>query len=263
MNAFILLAFGVLFAALFVASNALLVVRRTERIGFASTLLAFLTTVTLALSVTLAAVDRLGFVRPAVLLTAAVVAAFSALLLLSELRQQLSWKHSRGLLGVGLSAAVWLSALVASASVDALLASVAPSFSPTFAVSPQQNAPLEPTQRPTQPPTPTLSPSPSRTHTPTATTTATRPLRLTRTPTPTLTPVMPCLAQTLYNVNLRAGPSRTTERLTTVPFNTTLSLFARSADSAWWLTNYEGLEGWLAGEFLSLTAACRSLPIRD
>ena len=263
MNALILLLFGVLFAALFAASSALNTARRAEQIGFASTLLAFLTLSTLVLSVALAAVDGPDLVRPAVLITALTVVFVSAILLASERRQQLAWRHSRGLLGIGLGVATLLSMLLVWISTDALLAALAPSLTPTAAAQTPETTLSEPAQQPTRTSTPSLTPTPSRTQTLTATATATRGLRPSRTPTRTATPVTPCLAQTLYNINLRAGPSRTSELLTTIPFDTTLPLFARTADSAWWLTTYEGAEGWLAGEFLNLTAACETLPVRN
>ena len=263
MNALILLVFGVLFAALFAASSALMTVRRAERIGFVGTLLAFLAALTLALSVALAAVDGTNLVRPAVLVTATAVVVFSAILLASERKQQLAWRNSRGLLGVGLGVVTWLSTLLVWTSADALLAVIAPSPTPTAVAQTPEPTFFEPTRQPTRTPTPSLTPTPSRTQTLTATVGAARELRPSRTPTPTFTPVTPCLAQTLYNINLRAGPSRTSELLTTIPFDTTLPLLARSADSAWWLTYYEGAQGWLAGEFLSLTSACETLPIQD
>lgn len=263
MNALVLLLFGVLFAALFVASSALNTARRAERIGFAGTLLAFLTVSTLALSVALAAVEGPDFIRPAVLLTAFTVVVVSVILLASERRQRLAWRNSRGLLGIGLGMVTLLSTLLVWTSADALLAVIAPSPTPTAAAQTPEPAFIEPAQQPTRTSTPSLTPTPSRTQTLTATASATRGLRPSRTPTLTATPVAPCLAQTLYNINLRAGPSRTSAVLTTIPFDTTLPLFARTGDSAWWLTNYEDTEGWLAGEFLNLTTACETLPVRN
>ncbi|MGQ9888797.1 MAG: SH3 domain-containing protein [Aggregatilineales bacterium] len=237
-----------------------MIARRAERIGFVGTLLAFLAASTLALSVALAAVDGTSLVQSAVLITASVVVALSAILLASERKRQLAWRDSRGLLGVGLGIVTCLSALFVWTSADALLAVIAPSPTPATVAPTPPSTLVEPTRQPTKTPTPSLTPTPSRTQTSTPTA---RGLRPSRTPTPTLTPVTPCLAQTLYNINLRAGPSRASQLLTTIPFDTTVSLFARTADSAWWLTYYEGAQGWLAGEFLDLTSACQALPIQD
>lgn len=123
-----------------------------------------------------------------------------------------------------------------------------------------------PTPTATQTATPTITPSPtaSRTPLPTFSPTATR-QRFT-TPTPTVTPTFanPCLAVTLYNVNLRDYPNlEDTQILLTIPFETTLTLYAQSQDGAWWLTEWEGQSGWVSGEFIRRAEACANLPARN
>lgn len=83
-------------------------------------------------------------------------------------------------------------------------------------------------------------------------------------PTATSTPVvqMTCMATTAYNLRLRALPSTESETLTTIPFNTVVMLAARTADSSWWQTGYDGQTGWVDGAYLLLSQACASLPIR-
>ncbi|MGQ9908451.1 MAG: SH3 domain-containing protein [Candidatus Flexifilum sp.] len=83
-------------------------------------------------------------------------------------------------------------------------------------------------------------------------------------PTVTLTPLAPmtCMATTAYNLRLRALPSTESETLTTIPFNTVILLAARTADSGWWQTSYDGQTGWVDGTYLLLSQACASLPIR-
>lgn len=108
----------------------------------------------------------------------------------------------------------------------------------------------------------TPTPRPTDTPRPSATPTVTRTRFATRTPTPTPTPVTPCLASVEYNLRLRAQPSTESETLLVIPYATTITLSARSLDSAWWLTEYDGQTGWVAGEFLMLSAGCAALPER-
>jgi uncharacterized protein YraI len=70
------------------------------------------------------------------------------------------------------------------------------------------------------------------------------------------------MATTAYNLRLRALPSTESETLTTIPFNTVILLAARTADSGWWQTSYDGQTGWVDGTYLLLSQACASLPIR-
>ncbi len=117
----------------------------------------------------------------------------------------------------------------------------------------------------TSPPrTVTNTPAPRLTDTPrpSATPTAERTRFATRTPTPTPTAVTPCLASVEYNLRLRAQPSTEAETLLVIPYATMITLSARSADSVWWLTEYDGQTGWVAGEFLMLSAGCAALPAR-
>jgi hypothetical protein len=96
-----------------------------------------------------------------------------------------------------------------------------------------------------------------------ATATATRYQFVTRTPLPTSTLPSPCLALANFNLNLRAQPEADAEVLATIPFNNTITLFGRSADSIWWYGEYEGNAGWVKGEFLALSTSCNVLPERD
>ncbi|MFQ3568470.1 MAG: SH3 domain-containing protein [Aggregatilineales bacterium] len=116
--------------------------------------------------------------------------------------------------------------------------------------SPPPTATNTPTLRPTNTPRPSVTPTAERTR------------FATRTPTPTPTTVTPCLASVEYNLRLRAQPNFEAETLLVIPYTTMITLSARSADSAWWLTEYDGQTGWVAGEFLTLSAGCAALPAR-
>jgi uncharacterized protein YraI len=65
-----------------------------------------------------------------------------------------------------------------------------------------------------------------------------------------------------YNLNLRAEPNFESAVLLVIPFDSTITLFGRSADSTWWLTEYENQAGWVSGEFIRLSDSCAELPVR-
>ncbi|MFN8529227.1 MAG: hypothetical protein U0670_11480 [Anaerolineae bacterium] len=122
--------------------------------------------------------------------------------------------------------------------------------------------------------TPTETPEPSATRTPTMTRTP-RPTETpyptleryaTRTPTPTATLPTPCIASVDYNLRVRSSPeviNTPDNTLATVPYGSTLELYGKSADGLWWYTSYEGAQGWVMGEYMTLSAACDRLPVRN
>jgi hypothetical protein len=137
------------------------------------------------------------------------------------------------------------------------------------------------TPRPTEPPTATPSPTTARTPRPTLTPIPTlTPLFAATTPPteaaqtgeatsegmtaapPTPRPAEVCLASVNYNLRLRTEPSRDADTILVIPYATTIDLFGRNSDSTWWFTAYEGQEGWVDGEFLTLSASCANLPAR-
>lgn len=141
--------------------------------------------------------------------------------------------------------------------LDDLTALLLATEAPTEAVEASATAtPFVPTATAT--PTATLT----RTPRPSPTATATRQRFATRTPTLTPTLPNPCLALVDYNLNLRAAPTSDAEVLVVIPFNTTITLFARSEDSAWWLASYDGQAGWVRGEYMRLSDSCAELPVQ-
>jgi hypothetical protein len=106
---------------------------------------------------------------------------------------------------------------------------------------------------------PTASQPPTFTPQPTAT----RLAFATRTPTVTPTQVTPCLATTDFNLRLRALPNVEAETLIVIPFSMVIPVTARSADAMWWYASYEGQVGWVDGEFLTRSANCETLPVRE
>ena len=45
-------------------------------------------------------------------------------------------------------------------------------------------------------------------------------------------------------------------------FGTSVLLYGRNADSTWWFAEVDGQRGWLNGEFLVVSPACSTLPVR-
>ncbi|MBI1259393.1 MAG: hypothetical protein GC204_18150 [Chloroflexi bacterium] len=128
--------------------------------------------------------------------------------------------------------------------------------SPAFmASSTVQSSPVKPTVSATRTPRPTHTPMPTMFH------------FSTRTPTPTPTLVTPCVASVQYNLRLRAAPDRAAETLLTIPFGTTITLFAKGSASdngaLWWYASYQDQTGWVDGQYMIVSAACDSLPFRE
>lgn len=113
-------------------------------------------------------------------------------------------------------------------------------------------------------PTSTITPTPTLTRTPrpSPSATPTRERFATRAPTTTPTLPNPCLALVDYNLNVRAAPNYDGDVLAVIPFNSTITLFARNPDSAWWLTVYQNQEGWVSGEYIRISDSCAELPVR-
>ncbi|MBN1429820.1 MAG: SH3 domain-containing protein [Anaerolineae bacterium] len=69
-------------------------------------------------------------------------------------------------------------------------------------------------------------------------------------------------ATTSYNLNLRAGPGDSFAVIGTVPFNTTVPVFARSTNTRWILVEYQQ-RGWLDGSLTHITGNLHALPVSD
>lgn len=255
----LLAAAGVLFALLLVGNTALQTIRRRERVGFVHTLLAFLAAL-LPLAGLIAAALTGRFVRLAYALSlgaAGLLALVGLIVLAVEARRSNGLKNSRGALALGVGLLLAAATVTVPLTAERLLVTPTPftllgvtSPSPVYTPTPAQTA------------TPMLTWTPTFTRTPRPTATPTRPLFATDTPTPTQAASSPCTAVVNYNLNLRAGPTTGAPVLASIPFNATLTLLGRSVDSTWWYAVYQGREGWVAGEFLTLDAGCAALPER-
>ncbi|MEP7290476.1 MAG: hypothetical protein ABI835_01780 [Chloroflexota bacterium] len=287
MGSYLLLAAGVLFAALFALNNLLKTLFRRHKIGFADTLLAFLVTLVPLAALILAQTTSDtpdGRITRLALWLGAGLAVFSLLLTLLELFRAQRLKGSRGILGM----VAGLLLMIASISVPMTAAYITdqasePAAAPRIVLQSSATsdssqieaaASAEVNQTPTGNWTPTmLTPSstptalPSNTPRPTRTPSATRFQYSTRTPTPTPTPVTPCVASVEYNLRLRAAPSAVSETLLVIPFSTTVELYGKGipseGESRWWYTVYEGQSGWLDGQYMLVGSACDTLPLRE
>ncbi len=280
---------GAAFALLFILNALVQTIRRQTRLGFWQTALAFLTAllplaglIANALSGMTVPLGRgtgplsgtfarspLFVPHRLTLMIAGVLIVVSLLIMLLELRRPERLKGSRGIFGIGVGVLLIASVFAVSVLSENVLQPALATPTPIIAAAVvQQNSPTDiPQASGTFPPTLTLTPSPTPSLTPTrirptATPTPTRFRFATRTPEPTATLPNPCLALTNYNVNLRTEPNLESEVLAQIPYNTTVTLFGRDADSLWWFSEYDDQAGWLKGEFLNISASCENLPVR-
>ena len=119
------------------------------------------------------------------------------------------------------------------------------------------------TPSPTLTATPTMTVTPSRTPRPTDTPTPTRQGFVTRTPSPTPTLPNPCLATVDFNLNMRSEPSADGDLIATIPYDSAISVFGSNADRTWWYVEYNDQTGWVDGQYITRTAACDALPVRQ
>lgn len=131
-------------------------------------------------------------------------------------------------------------------------AAATPTPEPATAIpsTPEATAVPSRTLRPTRTAEPTETPRPSRT-----------PYR-TRTPEPAATASVTCFAVTNFNLRLRAEPLEESATLLTIPYAEAITLTAQTSGGGWYAASYDGQEGWVAGQFLTLGPACDALAVR-
>lgn len=109
------------------------------------------------------------------------------------------------------------------------------------------------TQRPEATPTLTRTPLPTPTNTPT------RRVYIPPTITPTLVnlPVEnDCGATLTTNLNMRASDSTTADIVGIIPEGRYINILGKNADETWYFTEFEGEQGWIAGDYLRLDDVC-------
>ncbi|MFN8377996.1 MAG: SH3 domain-containing protein [Anaerolineae bacterium] len=73
---------------------------------------------------------------------------------------------------------------------------------------------------------------------------------------------MTCFAVTNYNLRLRSAPEADAETLLTIPYSEAITLTAQTSAGDWFATSYDGQEGWVAGQYLTLGPNCDRLEAR-
>jgi hypothetical protein len=92
---------------------------------------------------------------------------------------------------------------------------------------------------------------------------------MTNTPTlePTVAPTTPpivfedtgvCQVAVNYLINLRAEPNVESQILTTVPYTAVVNAVGHNANG-WWLVTYDGLSGWVSGDYITPNTVCQNL----
>ncbi|MEO8607546.1 MAG: SH3 domain-containing protein [Chloroflexota bacterium] len=265
----LLLLAGAFFGLSFILNAVIQSIRKQTRIGFFQTLLMFLVVLLplLALVGNQLSENPIQMVSTAALVVAGILMVLSLILMLFELRRPDRLKQSRGVMGIGagllLVIATFSVPLSANIALNAKQSTTTPlvvAAENTAEAGVSSAAIATATRTPTASATPTITPT--RKPRPTITPVATRFQFVTRTPPPTATLPNPCLALANYNINLRAKPEADAEVLATIPYNNTLTLFGRNADSSWWYGEYDGKSGWVKGEFISPSSSCADLPER-
>jgi hypothetical protein len=269
---FVFVVIGGLFGLLLVLNGLLQAARRSAKIGFWHTLLAFL-----AALLPLAGVIRAAQFGPAnpllergALLIGGVLVVSGLIIALIEVFRPERLKASRGILSIGAGGLLIATTLIVPGVSQNVLQPALATATPISIAAVRATATDIPDETAWPEASPTLTPTPSPTATltatrvqPSPTPTATRFRFATRTPEPTPTLPNPCLALTRFNVNLRTLPDLDAEVLVVIPFDTTVTLFGRNDDSSWWLAQHEGQTGWLKGEFLNVTTSCAELSVRE
>ncbi|HUN05947.1 MAG TPA: SH3 domain-containing protein [Aggregatilineales bacterium] len=265
MSELILIFFAGVLALLYGLNALLQAIRRAPKLGRVALYLA-----ALVLGLVLTALIRLAgaeqaepLAQPAVLIIAAGLGVFSLIALLGELFRPERLQGSRGVLGLGVALLMALSTVTIPVTRQTILAQLPPTPTlPVISLAQLQSGPTS-TLTPTRTPFPTFTPSATRTPRAVTATATSTPIQFpTRTPVPTATLPTPCVANTQYNVNLRAEPDTESDLVITLPFGTAVMLYGRNTDSTWWFAEVDGQRGWLNGEFLVVSPACSTLPVR-
>ena len=259
---------GALFALIFILIIIVRTIRKSTKITFLELLLAFLTALLPLAGVIYGSMGDTPAPEPlrVALIIGAILLVVGIVIALLELRREQKLKQSRGIFSIGIGVLVMLATFTVPLTSRQILLPALATITP-INVAGIQTTPTQvgPTHTATAIPSATFTATPTMTRTPrpTGTATATRYVFVTSTPLPTATPPSPCLALTKFNVNLRAKPAADGTVVATIPFDNTISLYGHSEDLLWWYGEYQGKQGWLKAEFLTLTASCDKLPVKQ
>ena len=259
---------GALFALLFVLIALIRTIRQSTKITFVELLLAFLSALLPLVGIIEGSMSDTPapFPLQAGMIIGVVLVLAGILIGLLELRREQKLKQSRGIFSIGIGVLVVIATFTVPFTSRQILLPALATVTPINVAAIQTTPTLEgPTQTATAIPSATYTPTATITRTPrpTGTATATPYVFVTSTALPTATLPSPCLALTKFNVNLRTKPEADATVEATIPFDNTISLYGHSEDLIWWYGEYQGKQGWLKAEFLTLTASCDALPIKQ
>ncbi len=259
---------GALFALLFVLIAVIRTIRHSTKITFVELLLAFLSALLPLAGVIEGSMRDVPAPLPlrAGMITGAVLVIAGLLIAVLELRREQKLKQSRGIFSIGIGVLVMVATFTVPITSRQILLPALATVTPINVAAIQTTPTLGgATFTATPIPSATFTPTPTITRTPRPTRTATATLYVfvTSTALPTVTLHSPCLALTKFNVNLRAKPEADASVEATIPFDNTISLYGHSEDLIWWYGEYRGKQGWLKAEFLTLTASCDTLPVKQ
>lgn len=281
LQSLLLVAAGVIAALVLLLNVLIKTLAGREKTGFWDVFLVFLTTTLLVLALVFDHETPGEPTQPLVangaLAVGAVLAVFSLLIMLLELRRPQRLRDSRGVLLLWAGALIVISTFTVPLIADNL---VTMPETPTAIVAVMTEVATEEVMADADAPTRrAASPTPAASDTPTATATTT--LRPTERPTATASPtrerfvyssptpepsptlVTPCVGSVLYNLRLRAEPNEEAETLLTIPFETNIAIYGKDASQpSYWYTVYEDTEGWVDVEFVQATSACDAVPVR-
>jgi hypothetical protein len=260
----LLILIGVVCAVLLLLNYIVKTALKRERPGIVDALLTIVTVMMFVLAVTLEqGVETPDPQVPQIaLVMGGVLALAGVFMFVLERMHGVKRIGSRGVLALGAGIMTALSTFTIPATSEALAFPTSTPIQVAQLVAAPTRALL--TALPTSTPLPAVSPTATLTITPSATVmpTATRITFSNATPLPTATLVTPCLAVTEFNLRLREVPNTDGETLAVIPFSTTIALYGRDEDSAWWYVLYENNFGWVDGEFIERTANCDDLPVQ-
>lgn len=196
---------------------------------------------------------------------AGLISIFSGLILIGIERRKgaFATSGSFGLLLGSLGGLALFSALLVPV-LPGQLSPPSQAGSPTaVVVEPSVLPTLDATSTPQPTASPTSTPSPTRVPsvTPQPTATPTRERYSTRTP--TATPIVTdfCGAIVNYNLNMRANASADGDILIVIPFESIIDVGGQSVDGDWWFVEYNGVWGWIDGEYVTADVRCDDAPV--
>ena len=205
---------------------------------------------------------------PLLIVGASVAEAGVILLLIEQRRAKPGFNQSQGVLTIGVSALLLLSAVAGPTITNTLtrltseaVATAQEPTEPTVAVQPTDVVAQSVAVLVTNTPAPTFTPEAAQVTL--ADPLPTRYVYATAMPTATVSYTSLCQGVVQNNLNLRAQPSADAELVTTIPHSTRVPLLGRNADTSWLYVAYENQAGWVSATYIIPNADCGDLPVQD